>query len=197
MNALVPFGRFDSIHVARFVDRSTIRRSTTATCLSGPAGNATAFYLIFLGDCDGPGDELLARDRRARPATACARSSPIATTSTRDADLLAWMRAHRTPPAAVYVNWVGRTVRQVREEAALHEALRELARAGTSERDDGGRCCARSAAPLSPRRTATDRRAAAHAFGLAARVILALAVGAAAAGRCSLLVPASSSRRSS
>ncbi len=33
------------------------------------------------------------------------------------------MRAHQTPPAAVYVNWVGRTVRQVREEAALHEAL--------------------------------------------------------------------------
>ena len=44
------------------------------------------------------------------------------------ADLLAWMRAHSmTPPTAIYVNWVGRTVRQMREEAALHDALRERA----------------------------------------------------------------------
>src|SRR6185295_2273853 len=50
------------------------------------------------------------------------------------ADLLAWMRARQTPPTAIYVNWIGRTVRQVREEAALHEALR-TALAGMSERN--------------------------------------------------------------
>jgi hypothetical protein len=38
-------------------------------------------------------------------------------------DLLAWMQAHEQAPAAAYVNWVGRTVRQVREESALREAL--------------------------------------------------------------------------
>src|SRR5207342_2430917 len=38
-------------------------------------------------------------------------------------DLLAWMRAHSVPPAANYVNWRGRTVRRVREDAALRDAL--------------------------------------------------------------------------
>jgi hypothetical protein len=33
------------------------------------------------------------------------------------------MLAHERPPAASYVNWVGRTVRQVREESALQRAL--------------------------------------------------------------------------
>jgi hypothetical protein len=33
------------------------------------------------------------------------------------------MRQHHAPAIAVYVNWRGRTVRQIREEAALYEAL--------------------------------------------------------------------------
>ena len=40
-----------------------------------------------------------------------------------DGDLHAWMRAHDVPAAVVYVNWVGRTVRQIREEAALQRVL--------------------------------------------------------------------------
>ena len=43
----------------------------------------------------------------------------------RSDDLLAWMRAHSMTPATQYVNWVGRTVLQIREEAALHAGLRE------------------------------------------------------------------------
>ena len=39
------------------------------------------------------------------------------------ADLPAWLLARDVPAAAAYVNWRGRTVRQVREEAALHRAL--------------------------------------------------------------------------
>ena len=39
-----------------------------------------------------------------------------------DTDLLAWMRRTAAPIAA-YTNYLGRTVRQVREEAALREAL--------------------------------------------------------------------------
>ena len=42
-----------------------------------------------------------------------------------DADLERWMEAHRIKPAASYVNWVGRTVVQVREEARLRALLRE------------------------------------------------------------------------
>jgi hypothetical protein len=33
------------------------------------------------------------------------------------------MKQHDAPPIAVYVNWRGRTVRQIREEAALYDAL--------------------------------------------------------------------------
>jgi hypothetical protein len=38
------------------------------------------------------------------------------------------MQAHSAAPAAQYVNWVGRTVQQIREEAALHAALSERLR---------------------------------------------------------------------
>src|SRR5262249_1270060 len=38
-------------------------------------------------------------------------------------DLAAWMRLHQRPLAANYINWVGRTVRQVKEESALRRAL--------------------------------------------------------------------------
>jgi hypothetical protein len=43
-------------------------------------------------------------------------------------DLLEWMRSHHVPAAASYVNWRGRTVLQVRQEAALREALAEQIR---------------------------------------------------------------------
>ena len=42
---------------------------------------------------------------------------------TPNSDLLAWMKAHSQAPAANYVNWVGRTVRQIREEATLRDEL--------------------------------------------------------------------------
>ena len=50
------------------------------------------------------------------------------------------MRAHERPSAASFVNWVGRTVRQIREESALQRALaarvprRPLAAPGEGER---------------------------------------------------------------
>ena len=39
-----------------------------------------------------------------------------------DTDLFDWMKQHEAPAIAVYVNWRGRTVRQIREEAALYDA---------------------------------------------------------------------------
>ena len=38
-------------------------------------------------------------------------------------DLLDWMLRHQTPIPANYVNWVGSTARQIREEPALFKAL--------------------------------------------------------------------------
>ncbi len=40
-------------------------------------------------------------------------------------DIKQWLRAHRVRPAASYVNWVGRSVEQVRQEVRLHELLRD------------------------------------------------------------------------
>ena len=40
-------------------------------------------------------------------------------------ELVRWMKAHSTPPIAAYVNWRGRTVLQIQEEAALQEALQK------------------------------------------------------------------------
>ena len=40
-----------------------------------------------------------------------------------DTDLMAWMKLLRSPASAAYVNTRGRTVRRIREEAALQEAI--------------------------------------------------------------------------
>src|SRR5512147_1710709 len=51
-NPLVPFARFPTLHVARFVvvDDQT---------LGDLPGTVLPIYLVFLGDCDGPADELM------------------------------------------------------------------------------------------------------------------------------------------
>ena len=38
-------------------------------------------------------------------------------------ELVNWMRAHDRPLAASFVNWVGRTVVQIKQESALQQAL--------------------------------------------------------------------------
>jgi hypothetical protein len=119
-NTLVPFGQFDRLHFARFV----ILDDTTLDDISvyGMPRPDIGIALAFLGDCDGPAHELLADMVRRAGAglrqifSHCSGFSP-------DGDVLAWMRDHEQPPAALYVNWVGRSVRQVREESALRDAL--------------------------------------------------------------------------
>jgi hypothetical protein len=156
MNALVPFGRFDTIHVARFVvaDDQTL---DDRLAYPGRLPATEPIHLIFLADCDGPGDALL-----ARIAAECGNGLRRIFAHCEDfdarADLLAWMRARRTPPTAVYVNWIGRTVRQVREEAVLHESLRS-ALAGMGERDPNQlHAKLRAAAANGPRLTPIEGR---------------------------------------
>jgi hypothetical protein len=118
-NALIPFGRFDRLHFARLL------------ILTDPTADDIAIYdvpapelpptLVFFGDCDGSGaaflEQLAAGAEGLRRIFACCDGfSP-------DDDLLEWMRRHGQAPIANYVNTIGRTVRQIREEAALHDAL--------------------------------------------------------------------------
>src|SRR5437763_12417695 len=56
-NALVPFSRFDQLHVARFliIDDKT----TEDVRVYGLTPETYPLYLAFLGDVDGEGDEFL------------------------------------------------------------------------------------------------------------------------------------------
>ncbi len=119
-NPLIPFGQFDRLHFARLV------------ILTDPTAADIAIYgvpvpdlpptLAFFGDCDGSGDAFL-RELTDRAAPGLRRIFACCAGFSERDDLLDWMRRHAQPPVAAYVNTVGRTVQQIREEAALHEAL--------------------------------------------------------------------------
>ncbi|MGP0000219.1 MAG: hypothetical protein ACLPKW_21090 [Acetobacteraceae bacterium] len=130
-NPLVPFARFDRLHVARFVilNDETLGddlRQYGETLVNLPV------WLVFLGDCDGPAETMLA-EFVAQAGTGLAMIFEHCEGFDRHGDLLAWMQAHSANPAAQYVNWVGRTVRQIREEAALRAALCERLQGGSAE----------------------------------------------------------------
>jgi hypothetical protein len=124
-NPVFPFGRFGTLHVARFV---ILRDLAPEDALAyGMAPSDWPPSLAFLGDCDGPAEAFLAEAvRRAEPGLrqifAFCRDFPPG------GDLLGWMKRHGCPAAAVYVNWIGRSLRQVREEAALRDLLVEHVR---------------------------------------------------------------------
>ena len=120
-NRLVPFGRFDRLHFGRFV----IIEAKTAHEIEafGVTPRPWQPALTFFGDIDGDANSFLAElAGRAGPGLKeifafCEGFAP------EGMNLLEWMQAHNIAPAVNYVNWIGRTVRQVREEAILHECL--------------------------------------------------------------------------
>jgi hypothetical protein len=119
-NALVPFGQFDRLHFARFLilDDKTL---DDITVYGVPRRNFPV-ALVFLGDCDGPAVDFLV-DLAARAGDGLRRVFSHCQDFPKDVDLVTWMQQHEQPPAAAYVNWVGRTMRQIREEMALYGAL--------------------------------------------------------------------------
>ena len=119
-NALVPFGRFDRLHFARFVVlEDPAMADITVYGLPRPEFGTS---LAFLADCDGPAEDFLA-DLVGRAGDGLRRIFAHCRGFDPGGDLTAWMKAHAVRPAASYVNWIGRTVRQIREEAALRDAL--------------------------------------------------------------------------
>jgi hypothetical protein len=121
-NGVVPFGDFGTLHYARIVIIDDHTLSDFAKwCLEVPK---LPIALAFLGDCDGSADDLLAalvRDPKA--STGLRRIFRHCTDYDANADLLTWMKQREHRPAATYVNWIGRTVDQIRKEAALRTAL--------------------------------------------------------------------------
>ena len=124
-NALIPFAQFDTLHVARLL----ILDDQTAEDVRvyGLPTRTYPLYLAFLGDMDGDEDTLLS-DLASRAPDGLRAIFSCCEGFRPDADLIGWMRQHRSPSVASYINTPGRTVRQVREEAALSNAIQnELA----------------------------------------------------------------------
>ena len=121
-NELVPFAEFDNLHFARFVILDD--QTTEDVRLYGLAPRVYPLYLAFLGDMDGDANAFLgglikrAGKGLVKIFSCCHGFRP-------DTDLLAWMKQHNASAIAAYVNWRGRTVRQIREEAALYEAIED------------------------------------------------------------------------
>ena len=120
-NPIVPFGQFDRLHFARFV----ILQDQTLDDIEVAYGLPRRDYpltLAFIADFDGDADEFRAElARKAGPGLEQIFS--CCDGFTRGSDLPRWMKDREQPPAAAYVNWVGRTVRQVHQDEALCLAL--------------------------------------------------------------------------
>jgi hypothetical protein len=120
-NPLIPFARFERLHMARF----TILEANTAEEMRfhGIEPYPWRTSLVFLGDCDGEWlsfFKALTRDAGTglkEIFSYCKGFDPQ-----RD-DLMVWLRARNIAPQANYINWVGRTVKQIKEEEALHRNL--------------------------------------------------------------------------
>jgi len=119
-NALIAFAQFPTLHFARafILDDRTVGD----VAVYGIAPRRYPPSLVLLGDVDGEEHaflrELAARsDAGLRALFACCDGFAP------DTDLLGWMTRHRVRAAAAYANWKGRTVGQIREEAALRDAV--------------------------------------------------------------------------
>ena len=119
-NAVVPFRKLENLHFARFV----ILKDETLNDITayGLARVEFPTYLVFLGDVDGGADDFLAQAVE-RAGSGIRHIFSHCKGFTEDGNLLSWMKARNTAPAAMYVNWIGRTVRQVDEEETLRQAL--------------------------------------------------------------------------
>lgn len=122
-NPLIPFTQLDTLHFARLLILKDNSLNDVRAYGGVPVPNYP-LYLAFLGDIDGDADsffdELVRRagDGLRKIFSFCDRFEPTT-------ELIGWMKAHSAPPIAAYINWRGRTVLQIQEEAALHEALQK------------------------------------------------------------------------
>lgn len=119
-NALIPFAKFENLHFARLLILDD--KTTGDVRVYGLQPKNYPLYLAFLGDIDGDEESFLTElvkvaESGLRKLFSCC------TGFESGADLLTWMKDHRKPSIANYVNWKGRTVRRTREEAMLQQAI--------------------------------------------------------------------------
>jgi hypothetical protein len=123
-NDIIPFGRLPDLHFARIVvlEDQTLDDITTAY---GLPRREFPLYLTFLADFDGDVD----RFRNQLVSVAAKGLEQIFSYCTDfqpGTDIVRWMIRHEHPPSTMYINWVGRTMQQIREENALRQAVQTL-----------------------------------------------------------------------
>ncbi len=121
-NPLIPFAQFNKLHVARLVivEHNTMDEIGPYELPKRP----WPVSLFLLGDCDGPYQAFLA-ELAVRAAPGLRKIFAHCKNFNADKNiLLAWMLERNVKPAANYINWLGRTVTQIHEEAELHLALK-------------------------------------------------------------------------
>ena len=119
-NTLVPFQQINTLHFARFVILDDATREDLLAY--GEPIATSGKSLALLCDFDGDADHFINRMvSTAGPGLirifSCCSSPPSL------ANLTSWLHAHSASASASYVNWVGRTVVQVREEELLYRSL--------------------------------------------------------------------------
>ena len=120
-NGLVPFGKIARLHFARFLVLEETTPNDMMEAYRRPPPDWPP-SLAFFGDCDGPAEETLA-DLAREAGAGLQRIFAFCRDFAPGSDLVGWMQAHSQAPAALYINWIGRTVRQIREEDALRNVL--------------------------------------------------------------------------
>ena len=119
-NPLVPFAQFDTLHFARFVILDD--KNVGDLRIYGLPVRNYPLYLAFLGDIDGE-EEVFLNELVRRASDGLRAIFSCCHGFAADTDLMAWMKLLRSPASAAYVNTRGRTVRRIREEAALRDAI--------------------------------------------------------------------------
>ena len=119
-NEVLPFGDFEQLHFARLVLLDDALQSDLQAL--GQPRRPLPTVLALMGECDGAACDCLAALVQRAHAGLC-RVFAHCEGFDADADVLAWLLAHDRPVQASYVNWVGRTVLQIREESALQALL--------------------------------------------------------------------------
>ena len=122
-NALISFERFHQLHFARIV----ILDDQTLNDITAYGLDRVDFptYVAFLGDIDGAADDFFS-EMVEKAGDGLRKLFAHCEGYKSGDDLLAWIKARNLAPAANYVNWLGRTVQQIREENVLWRTLQNF-----------------------------------------------------------------------
>jgi hypothetical protein len=122
-NPIVPFGRFDQIHFARFAILADRTLQDIHTLYGLPAQDYP-LTIAFFADFDGTADDFRA-DLVRRAGDGLQRIFSCCQDFIAGIDLARWMEDHENPAATMYMNWRGRTVTQIWQENALRLDLED------------------------------------------------------------------------